>query len=183
MPRMYRAFGIALLSVCALWAFGSSARAQTETYSLSNVVFNDGGTASGDIVLNVYGFIAGGTIVTTAAGLFPGGTYLGIGGPIAGTISPDGLEVTFFGNNYGTFVAVDFAQPLASVTSGADAITGVLEECLFSCSPGYTPAVARTVVLADSPTALVPEPPSLALLAGGLLLLLPFGRRVSRRRA
>lgn len=62
----------AFVALAALWFTTGSALAYPVTLSLTNVVFDDGGTAFGNIWLNTYGYVERSNVVTT-----PGSTLAG----------------------------------------------------------------------------------------------------------
>ena len=73
-----------------------------------------------------------------------------------------------FAGAYNLVLYLDVAQPFSAIMSGADAITGGCETHSFATSCAAN-SNTRMIVVADHPELLVPEPMSLALLAGGLI--------------
>ena len=156
-----------LFSVGALLMATTAAQAYPVILTLENVAFSDGGTASGNIVLNVYGYVTSGEIKTTTGTLLQGRDYVFPSNPSSGYSA--GVFSGFAGA-YNLVLYLDVAHPFSATMSGVDAITGGCETHSFA-----TTCVAnsntRLIVLADNPELVVPEPVSLALLGGGLLAL------------
>ena len=117
-----------LLAFGALWAVSATAEAYPVELSLENVVFSDGGTASGTIDLNVYGYVVSGDIITTTGTLLTGSDYVFPSSPSSGYAS--GVFSGFAGA-YNLVPYLDVAQPFSAIMSGADAITGGCETHSF----------------------------------------------------
>ena len=114
---------------------GISGRGQLE-----NVVFSDGGTASGTIDLNVYGYVVSGDIITTTGTLLTGSDYVFPSSPSSGYSS--GVFSGFAGA-YNLVLYLDVAQPFSAIMSGADAITEVAKPTpLLRPAPPTWPAAA-----------------------------------------
>ena len=64
-----------LLLIAGGSAYSSSALALPITWTLQDVTFTDGGTASGNFSLNQYGYVSDFSITTTMVGSFTGNTY------------------------------------------------------------------------------------------------------------
>src|SRR5262245_41171323 len=65
-----------IIAAYAALAGSTAARADLVTFTLSNVLFDDGGSASGSFTYDTIAVkITSENITTTAAGLFPGRTY------------------------------------------------------------------------------------------------------------
>jgi hypothetical protein len=128
-------------------------------------VFSDGGTASGNIHLNGYGYVASGEIVTTTGTLLTGSDYVFPGSPSSGYSAG---VFSGLGGTYNLVLYLDVANPFSPAMSGVDVITGGCETHSFA-----TTCVAnsntRMIVPADHPELLVPQPAPLALLGAGLL--------------
>ena len=165
MPTILKAARNLLLASTALLVAATTVEAYPVILSLDNVVFSDGGTASGNIDLNVYGYVTSGEIETTTGSLLSGSDYVFPGNPSSGYSS--GVFSGFAGA-YNLVLYLDVADPFSATMSGVDVITGGCETHSFAttCSANGN---TRMIVLADYPELLIPEPMSVALLAGGLL--------------
>jgi hypothetical protein len=141
--------------------------------TLTHLVFSDGGTAGGNIVLNQYGNTAAGGITTTTGSVLSGSNYVIPSNPSSGYFA--GVFATYDGA-YDVALYLDLATPFSGTMSGADVITGGCETHSFAtdCTGN---SVTRTIVVADNPELIVPEPTTMALLAGDLAGLGAMRRR------
>jgi hypothetical protein len=167
--------GIALIAaVCGLTAGIVPAAALPTTYQFSGF-FLDGGTASGEITLNSYGYLAVPTSITTTTDLFSGYTYAIPGDP--SNVSPSDTILVLSSPTYNRYLYLDFAQPLT-----AGSVDNLIAAASFECD-GYASvtfactAGSSNIRYFANGTA-VPEPLTLAIFLSGLVgMALILGRR------
>jgi len=171
---------VALLPVARLVA--PSAAWADEIYTLTDVTFDDGATATGSFGMNVANYpTAPQLIVTTSSATFGGSTY--VGNPA--TFDTNGFTtLDFYTAGYETDLHLDFAAPLSGTAPESDPLIlggASFEECALStCTWGAVTVAYGTVRDIVSGDAEVPEPASLAML-GVALLSLGAARRIARR--
>lgn len=144
--------------------FASTARAFPSLLTLKDVTFSDGGTASGFFSFNVSGYLANPTSVTTTSGSVLPGTSYDLSGPFFKNAT--NLDLTIpsppASAAYQEGLNLIFALPLGSVH--VDPIVGGCEYTNFACSgPDFR--------IVTGGFGVIPEPTTLALLGGGLLVL------------
>ena len=154
------------------------AHAFPDIITLHDVTFSDGGTASGDIVLNVSGFLNTPTsIVTTAGSVLAGATY-DLSGPFTKTATTVYLTIPIplAPHDYEEGLNFVFAHPLGSVEFDPIVAGVSCEYTLYACSgSGFRDVVTGFADIA--------EPGSMAALGGAVLGLGAVRRRFSRRSA
>lgn len=179
---MAKLMGFAL-GACLALAAVAPASAMPLTWTLSGVVFEDGGTASGSFVYdadtNTYGTIS---VTTTAGTLFGGATY---------TLPDPGVNPIYYAGDavFVTGPAADYTGlPVISLVppgvytdaggtlpiDGSAEFTCTTANCDFGIKVRY---ITAGFVSASS----VPEPLTLSLFAGGLAATTALRRR--RRKA
>ena len=150
-------------------------RAATVHWTLSGVVFNDGGTASGSFFYDAdVQALSNYDVVTTAGSALPGNHYIDLAGlwppyPAGAFAVVDSVDANFLND---PFLALDFLSPLSNAGGVNPLVPGLAEGfCLTAtCSTG---SYRRTIVTGSVIGTAVPEPATLALLGialGGLAL-------------
>lgn len=153
------------------------ARAAPLTWVLHDAVFDDGGGASGQFTIDVYGYLSNPSgIVTTAGSLLSGFSY-DLTNPsniVPGT--PPAIGVEFHSGSYNLTLHLEFAHPLD--LPGLDPLVlGSSWECAaFTCPGPDTGSPGANTRYFTSGFAVVPEPAA-ALVFGASLLALGFLRR------
>jgi hypothetical protein len=171
MPAMRRLLPSLALAVGAMLAT-APVQAYPVTLALENATFDDGGTASGIITLNSYGFINQVDVATTAGTSSPGYTYPVPGGP-AGLLASPGSTIDVYGSVSGSvdlhLVFVDVLQANGNTTD--QLVLGASYECSsFAC----TGASQRFFVSGDVE---IPEPLTMTIFGVGLIGLAAARRR------
>lgn len=187
MRHFIKVLGAGLL--CAGLATGGSAPARAYEFllTLDNVTFSDGGTASGNLDIDTYGYITGSTVVTAAgtSGSYPGENYAWPGASTAPALYSGGTIVSLIPSGTSGYVLdLVLATGITGAMTGSDAIVGGYEECLKfnGCAGGVAEYSERSIVLTSGASLDVAEPASLTLLTTGLLAL-GWGRRRRDRTA
>lgn len=151
---------------------GLSSQANADVWwQLKDVTFDDGGTLSGVIDVNVYGFLSYWSLTTTA------GTHTNTtGGPLAGdTYTPSinssinsGTSITFYSSTlpaYDGWLTLNFQDSLTTAESN-NPIVGLSFECVgFTCPNGTETRYVTAGYAA------VPEAPTWAMMIVGAGLL------------
>jgi PEP-CTERM motif len=155
------------------------ASALPTTY-LFNGTFTDGQTATGDISLNVYGYLATPTSITTTSGLFSGFTYALPGDPSA---QPSSNILVLSSPNYNRYLYLDFTQPLSSGTLDT-LIAGSSFECdtYGSTTNACTGNASQVRYFAAGSAAPVPEPSTILIFGAALAGMAAMGA-LARRKA
>ncbi|MFO1028484.1 MAG: PEP-CTERM sorting domain-containing protein [Acetobacteraceae bacterium] len=156
------------------------------TLSLTNVVFDDGGTAFGNIWLNTYGYVERSNVVTTPGSTLAGQSFAYPPGAVAPNYltDPGGNNwIVLFDNAYNQALWLEVeTRPDQQQLTGTDRILGGCETATYAL---YCPAQlldTRYINTEYNPYLAVPEPLSLAVLGSGLLGA-HLGRRTRRRPA
>ena len=175
-----------LLLIAGGSAYSGSAAALPITWTLQNVTFADGGTASGEFTLNPYGFLDSSSITTTTptpatAGSFTGNVYTYPGNsinPVLDASSLNTVQITF---------QIDYLHALNlvfqyTVDSGNPQINPlILALSSFECEGSSSCATGNIVNIANdggkiryvssgavvTGLAAIPEPSALGLLMMG----------------
>ena len=153
---------MAAVAFSALIVSGSPAVADSITYSLEDVTFNDGGTASGTFsVDSSTGDLLSYDIITTAGSLQPGFDYDASDSFIDGDniFAPDSFLVFETADSRGLYINFGF---VGSLTSGGT--ISLDDSNSWECADC---GGLRQVVSGDATTS-VPEPASLAIFGAGL---------------
>ena len=168
----------------AVGAPSTPAMALPTTWILQNAVFEDGGTASGEFTINVYGYLSEPTHIDTTAGTLLGAHTYTLSDPSSIVPnSPPAFGVDFFSCNYDLDLHLVFQNSLEG--SGVNPLVLANSyECLsFTCPGPDTGLGANTRFFVSGYAIPAPEPGTLGLMMGALGV---FGavaaRRVSRRR-
>jgi hypothetical protein len=149
---------------------------------LQNAAFQDGGTATGTISLNAYGYIQDAQVVTTAA---PPSPHIAEQYVYPGSYSADYLNdgtnnwlVMFSGNHLDIALWLEVASSPALQLAGTDLILGGCETLSFAtfCSD-HTQGVTRFLDTSQDPHLAVPEPASIAIIGFGAAALFGVVRR------
>jgi hypothetical protein len=123
----------ALLSLLALIAGARPAQATSTLVTLHEVVFSDGGTASGTFSLNVLGFLDPQRDIATTAGSVLGATTYTSSG-CENNSAPPADFVVFFSPGFKDGVQFQFLHPLGTVAMDHIVLGGVsCEFASFSC--------------------------------------------------
>ncbi|MCK6371416.1 MAG: VPLPA-CTERM sorting domain-containing protein [Gammaproteobacteria bacterium] len=163
----------------------SSAIAAPVQWTLKNVLFDDGGTASGtfvyDATLNVYSNF---NITTTAGGSFGGATYTNyLNSPFgptlnfitaAGTSSDLGIGGTWIGLSFSS--GLSNAGGVVSLAGGQESICTTNPPPGFFCGGAGNATLLRSVV-SGAVSAVVPVPAAVWLFGGALGALGMMKRR------
>jgi len=153
--------GCAALALAAFTTAGVNA-AQVD-YSLSNVVFDDGTTATGGFSIddtsgNLLSFD-----ISTQAGVLPGAHYLTGDAGLRDVFGQNQyLFAKYNGNFYYQYLVFQFASPL---TSGVNTMSGYYNYECDNCT------TVRFIVSGAAVSGAVPEPASWALMLGGFGLV------------
>jgi hypothetical protein len=173
-----------LILAAALAGFTSSAKAATYTL---NADLSDGGTISGSIIYDVYGYLADGT---------PGGSppysFLVNGGPLAGlnfsaanngnglgpTWGPNTVFDLYPNGTYGPELQLSFLGDL--LTGPATLLTG-LNGPSFICNAGYLCGGGVATYLTSGSVTVTPLPSTWTMLIAGFVGLGLFAYRGTRK--
>jgi len=172
-----------LLAATLLFGTVTVSNAQSSILSLDNVIFADGGTATGVFGLNVSGYTASPIDIVTTGVTFPAPNSYFSGGADG---TPPSTDFDFTTAGYVYDLHLEFAEPVSPGASGeltlvagggtlGSGFTGSYEECVSSdvaCGVSY-----GTVNFITSGDVLVPEPASLAILGAGVIGLAAVRRR------
>ena len=165
----------------ALVAFAVIGPAAKAAYvSLSDVSFSDGGSVSGNFLINQYGYFSGPlTLTTTSVPGFAGYTYTQ--SDQTSINSPFDTVITVSRSDYSGYIELVFGSSLQ--TNGFDSLIPSLSyEChgfeqLDGTCGGAARFFATNSAGGSSSGALVPEPATLSLLGGALAVLGVLRRR------
>jgi hypothetical protein len=176
-PLQGKIGAVLIAALCGLAAGIIPAAATPTTFQFSGS-FLDGGTASGEITINTYGYLSAPTAITTTTDPFSEYTYALPGDP-SNLLSSDTILV-LSSPTYNRYLYLDFAQPLT-----AGDVDNLIPTSSFECD-GYAsvtyacPAGAGNIRYFASGTA-VPEPLTLAIFLSGLVgMTVLLGRRRPR---
>jgi hypothetical protein len=161
----------ALLSLLALIAGARPAQATSTVVTLHDVVFSDGGTASGTFSLNVLGFLDPQRHIATTAGSILGATTYTSSGSENNSAPPADF-VVFFSPGFKDGVQFQFLDPLGTDAMDPIVLGGVSCEfasfsCQFSPHRDVISGFAESEVVINLPP--IPEPGTLFVLLTGLL--------------
>ncbi|RBP13889.1 hypothetical protein DFR50_111151 [Roseiarcus fermentans] len=160
----------------AAFAFGAASQARADVWwTLENVTFDDGGTATGSFMINVDDYSGGGQAATTAGATLGGYTY-----DYVTTNNPtdDTMYFQLAGPyEYARGMALTFAHPLTTAIDENDIIGASSWECAGYSCPG-----SGTIRYVTGGYAVAPEAPTWAMMILGAGLL-GFGGQVLRGRA
>ncbi len=161
----------ALLSLLALIAGARPAQATSTVVTLHDVVFSDGGTASGTFSLNVLGFLDPQRHIATTAGSILGATTYTSSGSENNSAPPADF-VVFFSPGFKDGVQFQFLDPLGTDAMDPIVLGGVSCEfasfsCQFSPHRDVISGFAELEVVINLPP--IPEPGTLFVLLTGLL--------------
>jgi len=183
---MYRIAIIAAV-LWVLFGFVPAALADGVSWTLNNMVFSDGATASGSFVYDAAtNTLSSISITTTAGSAFGGATYTAVDPSFTPLPNDIGFVVTLMPDFTGTgalelefFTSNTFATPTNLTNAGGTIFTALNE---FQCLNASCTSVndLRGTVGSGTVTGVVitPEPSSLLLLAiGALGLIFAFGLR------
>lgn len=173
-----------VLAIAAALAFASPhlASAYSSVVSLENVAFTDGGTVSGDLSIDTYGYIATSTVVTTPGSpeTFTGASYGYPGAPSSPALFSGGTVILLTPSDAtGYSLDIVVATGLSGGMAGTDAIVGGYEECVQfgGCAGGVAEFTQRLIALNTGAELVVPEPAALGLFGLGLTGLAAIRRR------
>lgn len=162
----------------ALFGFVPTASADAVTWTLNDMVFSDGATASGsfvyDAATNALGSIS---VATTAGSAFGGATYTAVDPSFTPLPNDIGFVVTLMPDFTGTgalelefFTSNTFATPTSLTNAGGTIFTALNEfECLNTSCTSVNDLRGTTGSGTVMGVVITPEPSSLLLLFAGAL--------------
>lgn len=184
MPKINKtllAASLKLLFIAGGLSFGNTAQAAFAgfTWTLQDVTFADGGTASGSFSLNTYGYLSGASITTTngTGDGFVGATYTAANAILNNANFPNTFLITFETANYQGALNFLFDYTLDSPRQ----VNPITLAASWECEGSYncylnSGGLSRNVTSG----AAVPEPGVMGLLAIGLAGAAFVGRRSNR---
>jgi len=178
---------IALPAVLALGlALGvGGAVAAPVDWTLENLTFTDGASATGTFEINTYGYLAPNWSITTGNGVIPGWTY---GPSINAIIGGGDTVIDFYRTGYDGYLQLAFVNPLTAGPTDPLSYANSYECLGFQSLQGTCNSTERLfgnsvtgLATTDDPGFPVPEPLSLGILGAGLAVL--GFRRLRRSRS
>jgi len=171
-------FTVALNLLLIAWggAYSTSISALPITWTLHDVTFSDGGTASGEFTINQSGFLSGSSITTTAVGSFTAESYIYPGNSINPNFdypSPNTFQITFQ-IDYTHALSLDFLYTVDLSNPQINPLNLISSfECegSYSCYTGNAANIIASGGIIRSVTsgvAMTPEPTALSLLVIGV---------------